>query len=59
MTSLFIVELSVHLDWQGKGIGRQLINAVADHAREGAVVADVDDIPRRTVECAVLCAAGV
>ena len=37
MTSLFIVELSVHLDWQGKGIGRQLINAVADHAREGGL----------------------
>ena len=36
-TSLFIVELSVHLDWQGKGIGRQLINAVADHAREGGL----------------------
>lgn len=32
--SLFIVELSVHLDWQGKGIGRQLIAGVADAARE-------------------------
>ncbi|AUM02161.1 MULTISPECIES: GNAT family N-acetyltransferase [Enterobacter] len=32
-SSLFIVELSVDLDWQGKGIGRQLIACVADHAR--------------------------
>lgn len=33
-SSLFIVELSVDLDWQGKGIGRQLIACAADHARE-------------------------
>ncbi|WP_336214039.1 GNAT family N-acetyltransferase [Enterobacter sp. P82] len=33
-SSLFIVELSVALDWQGKGIGRQLIACVADHARK-------------------------
>ncbi|RXW29260.1 GNAT family N-acetyltransferase [Enterobacter ludwigii] len=33
-SSLFIVELSVDLDWQGKGIGRQLIACVADHARK-------------------------
>jgi len=32
-SSLFIVELSVDLDWQGKGIGRQLIARAADHAR--------------------------
>lgn len=32
-SSLFIVELSVDLDWQGKGIGRQLIARTADHAR--------------------------
>ena len=32
-SSLFIVELSVYLDWQGKGIGRQLIACVAGHAR--------------------------
>jgi GNAT superfamily N-acetyltransferase len=32
-SSLFIVELSVDLDWQGKGIGRQLIARVAEHAR--------------------------
>lgn len=32
--SLFIVELSVHLDWQGKGIGRRLIACVADQARK-------------------------
>ena len=32
-SSLFIVALSVDLDWQGKGIGRQLIACVADHAR--------------------------
>ena len=34
VSSLFIVELSVHLDWQGKGIGRRLIACVADHARK-------------------------
>lgn len=33
-SSLFIVELSVDLDWQGKGIGRQLIACAADHARQ-------------------------
>lgn len=33
VSSLFIVELSVHLDWQGKGIGRRLIACVADQAR--------------------------
>ncbi|HAS1006375.1 TPA: GNAT family N-acetyltransferase [Enterobacter cloacae] len=33
-SSLFIVELSVHLDWQGKGIGRRLIACVADQARK-------------------------
>lgn len=32
-SSLFIVELSVDLVWQGKGIGRQLIACAADHAR--------------------------
>lgn len=32
-SSLFIVELSVDLNWQGKGIGRQLIACAADHAR--------------------------
>jgi predicted N-acetyltransferase YhbS len=32
-SSLFIVELSVGLDWQGKGIGRQLIARAAEHAR--------------------------
>lgn len=32
--SLYIAELSVHLDWQGKGIGRHLINVVAQWARE-------------------------
>ncbi|MBS7444221.1 GNAT family N-acetyltransferase [Enterobacter sp. 120016] len=32
-SSLFIVELSVVLDWQGKGIGRQLIARAAAHAR--------------------------
>ena len=34
VSSLFIVELSVHLDWQGKGIGRRLIACVADQARK-------------------------
>ena len=33
-SSLFIVELSVDLDWQGKGIGRQLIACAAEHARK-------------------------
>lgn len=32
-TSLFIEELSVDLDWQGKGAGRQLIARAAAHAR--------------------------
>ncbi|EMM5578099.1 GNAT family N-acetyltransferase [Enterobacter hormaechei] len=32
-SSLFIVELSVHLDWQGRGLGRQLIARAAAHAR--------------------------
>ena len=31
--TLFIVELSVHLDWQGRGLGRQLIARAAAHAR--------------------------
>ena len=39
VSSLFIVELSVHLDWQGKGIGRQLIACVADHARNRGLTA--------------------
>ncbi|UDG01485.1 GNAT family N-acetyltransferase [Enterobacter cloacae] len=34
VSSLFIVELSVHLDWQGKGIGRRLIVCVAGQARK-------------------------
>ncbi|WP_353797820.1 GNAT family N-acetyltransferase [Enterobacter cloacae] len=34
VSSLFIMELSVHLDWQGKGIGRRLIACVADQARK-------------------------
>lgn len=38
-SSLFIVELSVDLDWQGKGIGRQLITCVADHARRKGLTA--------------------
>ncbi|QLR79209.1 GNAT family N-acetyltransferase [Citrobacter freundii] len=32
--SLFIAELSLHLEWQGKGIGRRLIGYVAEQARE-------------------------
>lgn len=32
-SSLFIVELSADLDWQGQGIGRRLINRVAERAR--------------------------
>ncbi|MEN4886967.1 GNAT family N-acetyltransferase [Enterobacter ludwigii] len=32
-SSLFIVELSVHREWQGRGIGRRLIACAADHAR--------------------------
>jgi len=32
-SSLFIVELSVHLDRQGRGLGRQLIARAAAHAR--------------------------
>ena len=38
-SSLFIVELSVDLAWQGKGIGRQLIACVADHARNRGMTA--------------------
>ncbi|HHQ5840383.1 TPA: GNAT family N-acetyltransferase [Enterobacter asburiae] len=38
-SSLFIVELSVDLEWQGKGIGRQLIACVADHARKRRLTA--------------------
>ncbi|MFH7908243.1 GNAT family N-acetyltransferase [Enterobacter cloacae] len=37
VSSLFIVELSVHLDWQGKGIGRRLIACVVDQARKRAL----------------------
>ena len=33
-SSLFIAELSLHLEWQGKGIGRRLIGYVAEQARE-------------------------
>lgn len=38
-SSLFIVELSVDLNWQGKGIGRQLIARVADCARKRGLTA--------------------
>lgn len=38
-SSLFIVELSVDLHWQGKGIGRQLIACVADYARKRGLTA--------------------
>ncbi|HCW7016863.1 TPA: GNAT family N-acetyltransferase [Citrobacter farmeri] len=33
-SSLYIAEFSLHLAWQGKGIGRQLIDTVAQWARE-------------------------
>lgn len=33
-SSLYIAEFSLHLAWQGKGIGRQLIDTVALWARE-------------------------
>ncbi|MDE9620538.1 GNAT family N-acetyltransferase [Citrobacter portucalensis] len=33
-SSLFIAELSLHLEWQGKGIGRRLIGYVAEQACE-------------------------
>lgn len=33
-SSLFIAELSLHLEWQGKGIGRRLIGYVAEQARD-------------------------
>ena len=33
-TSLFIVELSVHLEWQRKGVGRQLIACAVEQARK-------------------------
>ncbi|BBJ66003.1 N-acetyltransferase GCN5 [Enterobacter sp. 18A13] len=38
-SSLFIVELSVDLHSQGKGIGRQLIACVAEHARNRGLTA--------------------
>ncbi len=38
-SSLFIVELSVDLHWQGEGIGRQLIACVADYARKRGLTA--------------------
>ena len=51
-SSLFIVELSVDLDWQGKGIGRLLIARVADHARNrGLTVSRM----KRAAPCACLC----
>lgn len=37
--ALFILELSVHPDWQGKGIGRALMNTVAEAARHGGLEA--------------------
>lgn len=33
-SSLFIAEVSLHQQWQGKGIGRRLIDYVAKQARE-------------------------
>ncbi|MEB0952097.1 GNAT family N-acetyltransferase [Citrobacter sedlakii] len=33
-SSLYIAEFSLHLDWQGKGIGRQLLNVVRQWADE-------------------------
>ncbi len=33
-SSLFIAEVSLHLEWQGKGIGSRLIHYVANQARE-------------------------
>ncbi|HFQ8226009.1 TPA: GNAT family N-acetyltransferase [Citrobacter freundii] len=33
-SSLYIAEFSLHLAWQGKGIGRQLVGTVAQWARE-------------------------
>lgn len=33
-SSLYIAEFSLHLDWQGKGVGRQLMNYVTQWARE-------------------------
>lgn len=33
-SSLYIAEFSLHLAWQGKGIGRQLVDTVAQWARE-------------------------
>lgn len=33
-SSLFIAEISLHQQWQGKGIGRRLIDYVAKQARE-------------------------
>lgn len=32
-SSLFIAELSLHQEWQGKGIGRRLLDYVAEQAR--------------------------
>ncbi len=34
--TLFIVEISVHQAWQGKGIGRAMIAKIVDHARHAA-----------------------
>ncbi|WP_336219566.1 GNAT family N-acetyltransferase [Citrobacter amalonaticus] len=33
-SSLHIAEFSLHLDWQGKGVGRRLMNVVTQWARE-------------------------
>ena len=33
-SSLFIAEFSLHLEWQGNGIGRRLLGYVSEQARE-------------------------
>ena len=53
---LHIWELSVREEWQGRGIGRRLLaETCALAATAGLRGRDAHYIPRRAVECALLC----
>ena len=46
-SSLFIAELSLHLEWQGKGIGRRLIEYVAEQAHAKGYTLAEETLPAK------------
>lgn len=56
---LHIEELSVSQAFQGQGMGRALVAAVIEQARDAVELSDADHVSRLAMECTVLSTDGI